>query len=200
MTVMKKSEYADSRGWSRAYVSKLAKNGRLVLTANGKEVEAEASDRLLAETADPSKAGVAERHQQERVEKHVGDLVKPAAPVTQAAPPAAPGEGGTTADGHNFQNARAKREHFLAALAENEYRLSQGELAVVEDIRRAGYSTARMLRDLLLGMPRQIAAELAAINDPWEAERRLTDELRRVLADAERVSAADLEKAIKPKN
>lgn len=199
MTVMKKSEYADSRGWSRAYVSKLGKAGRLVLSDCGKLVDAEATDMLLAETADPSKAGVAERHQQDRIDKHVGDLVKPAAPTTPASP-SQPKDKGTTVDGHNFQNARAKREHFLAALAENEFRLSQGQLAVVDDIRRAGYSTARMLRDLLLGMPRQIAAELAAVNDPWELERKLTEELRRVLADAERISASDLENAITPKN
>jgi len=197
MTLMRKSEYADSRGWSRAYVSKLAKAERLVMSDCGKFVDAEATDALLAETADPSKAGVAERHQQDRIDKHVGDLVKPAAPTTPA-PPSQPKDKGTTVDGHNFQNARAKREHFLAALAENEFRLSQSQLAVVEDIRRAGFTTARMLRDLLLGMPRQIAAELAAINDPWELERKLTEELRRVLADAERISASDLEDAITP--
>lgn len=200
MTVMKKSEYADSRGWSRAYVSKLAKAGRLILTADGKCVDAEATDQLLAETADPSKSAVADRHQQARVEKHVGDMVKPGAPITPPAPSPRSGDGAPPKETHNFQNARAKREHFLAALAENEYRLSQGELAVVDDIRRAGYSTARMLRDLLLGMPRQIAAELAAISDPWELERKLNDELRRVLADAERISASDLENAITPKN
>ncbi|PZR75408.1 MAG: terminase small subunit, partial [Stutzerimonas stutzeri] len=36
MTVMKKSEFADSQGWSRPYVSKLASQGRLVMTEDGK--------------------------------------------------------------------------------------------------------------------------------------------------------------------
>ena len=38
MTLMAKAEYADRRGWSRAYVSKLVKQGRLVLTPEGKAV------------------------------------------------------------------------------------------------------------------------------------------------------------------
>lgn len=199
MTEMLKSEYADSRGWSRPYVSKLAREKRLVLSADGKRVDAEATDALLAETADPSKSGVAQRHQKDRVDKHVVELVKPGAPASEpAAAPKAPRS--PTDAGHNFQNSRAKREHYLAGLAEDEYLRTHGELALVADIRRAGYSTARMLRDLLLGMPRQIAAELAAIDDAWELERKLTEELRRVLADAERISSADLENAIKPTN
>ena len=57
-----------------------------------------------------------------------------------------------------------------------------------------------MLRDLLMGLPKQISPELAALSDPWEVERHLTACLRRVLEDAERVSASDLENALKPTN
>ncbi len=36
MQAMSKSEFAAYKGWSKPYVSKLAKQGRLVLTADGK--------------------------------------------------------------------------------------------------------------------------------------------------------------------
>ena len=55
-----------------------------------------------------------------------------------------------------------------------------------------------MLRDLLLGLPKQISPGLSAINDPWELERQLTTHLRRVLDDASRLSLADLEQALQP--
>ena len=98
MTVLSKSEFADSRGWSRAYVSKLAKQERLVLTEAGK-VDVEATLDLISASADPSKAGVAERHQRDRAEKGVHSLVTPTAP---ASPPRSAGDG--------YQRARAHRD------------------------------------------------------------------------------------------
>ncbi|NHN79614.1 terminase small subunit [Azotobacter chroococcum] len=191
MIELSKSEFAAHKGWSKPYVSKLAKQGRLVMTADGK-VDVAATEALLQRTADPSKAAVAERHQRERVERGVTAHLAPAAPPLDP-PPDRPED-----EGIDFQKARARREHYLARLAENEARKSDGELVEREAVENAAFATGRLLRDLLLGLPKQIGAELAAISDPWELERRLTAGLRRVLEDANRLSAADLEHAIKP--
>lgn len=172
MTVLSKSEFADSRGWSRAYVSKLAKQERLVLTEAGK-VDVEATLDLLSASADPSKAGVADRHQRDRAEKGVHSLVTPGAP---ASPGLSAGDG--------YQKARAHREHYLALLAEDEFLKGRGDLVVRAAVDRAAFASARTLRDLLLGLPAQLAGELVAITDPWDMERRLTEALRRVLEDA----------------
>lgn len=184
MTVLSKSEFADSRGWSRAYVSKLAKQDRLVLTADGK-VDVAATNALLCDTADPSKAGVANRHQRERAEKGVHALVSPTAPSSLPAP------SGTAGDG--YQKARAHREHYLALLAEDEFLKGRGALVERAAVDSAAFSTARTLRDLLLGLPAQVAGELVAITDPWQMERRLTELLRRVLEDAEGLIQLDAE-------
>lgn len=183
MTVMKKSEFADSQGWSRPYVSKLASQGRLVLTADEK-VDVEATLALLGETADPSKAGVAERHQRERAEKGVHSLVSPLAP-----PSVAPGAGG----GDNYQKARAHRETYLALLAEDEFLKGRGELVERKAVDTAAFNTARTLRDLILGLPPKIAGELIAITDTWEMERKLTELLRGVLEDAASLVQLDAE-------
>jgi phosphoribosyl-ATP pyrophosphohydrolase len=68
ITVISKSKFAARRGWSRSYVSKLANQDRLVLAEAGK-VELEATELFLASSADPSKAAVAARHDQGRVEQ-----------------------------------------------------------------------------------------------------------------------------------
>lgn len=188
MALMTKAEYADSRGWSRPYVSKLVKQGRLVVTDDGK-VDAEASDQLLANTADPSKAGVAERHQQERVEKGVYAHIAPTAAPSPALPPV-----GATATGTpDYQKARARREHALALLAEDEHRKTRGELVERELVDSAAFTAARALRDLLLGVPPKIAGELVTLTDPWEIERRLTEAMRRALEDADRLLQLDAE-------
>lgn len=192
MQAMSKSEFAAYKGWSKPYVSKLAKQGRLVLTADGK-VDVVATEALLERSADPSKTGVAERHQRERIERGVTAHLAPAAPPLDPSPEV--GEAGKEPD---FQKARARREHFLARLAENEARKSDGELVERAKVEQAAFAAGRLLRDLLLGLPKQISAELSAITDPWEVERRLTAGLRRVLEDAQRLSAADLEQIIHP--
>lgn len=188
-----KSEYADSRGWSRPYVSKLAKQNRLVLNAAG-QVDVIATDRLLAASSDPSKAGVAERHQRERVEKGVHALVAPAAAPPADLPP--------TTGQPDYQKARARREHYLALLAEDEFLKGRGDLVERPAVDLVAFTIARTLRDLLMGLPAQVAGDLVSITDPWDMERRLTSILRRALEDADRLINIDteLEQASKPPN
>ncbi len=183
MTVMSKAAFADSRGWSRPYVSKLGRQGRLVLTEAG-QVDVEATLALLGETADPSKVGVAERHQRERAEKGVHAFIDP------LAPPSMPSSVG---GGDSYQRARAHRETYLALLAEDEFLKGRGELVERKAVDTAAFNTARTLRDLILGLPPKIAGELIAITDPWEMERRLTELLRGVLEDAASLVQLDAE-------
>lgn len=77
MTYLTKSEFAARRGWSKSYVSKLASQDRLVLTDDGK-VDVEATEALLVESADPSKAAVTARHEENRVERDVRSHLQPA--------------------------------------------------------------------------------------------------------------------------
>lgn len=186
MELLSKSEFAARKGWSRPYVSKLGKQGRLVLADDGR-VDVAATEQLLQESADPSKTGVAERHQRDRVQKGVTEHIKPDASITE------PQQSGV----YDFQKARAQREFFLAQLAESEARKSAGELVERQAVEHAAYATGRLLRDLLLGLPKQISPALAAVSDPWELERELTSHLRRVLGDASRLSSADLDGVIK---
>ena len=186
MTTVTKAEYAQRQGWSKAYVSKLAKNGRLVLDTDGM-VEVEATDRRLLDTADPSKTNIAARHERERAERG-SELPTPAVPLDHPS-----GE-----DIPDFQQSRAFREYFDSRLAESEYYKDRGAHVELAAVKRAAYSTGRTLRDLLLGMPPQLAPELAAMSDHWEIERHLTAALRRVLEDAERMSSADLTQALTP--
>lgn len=181
--LLSRTEYAAARGWSRQYVGKLAKQGRLVMGPDGKSVDVEATDALLSASSDPSKVGVAERHQRERVEKGVHTQIAP------SSPPLPPLD-----DRPDYQQARAHREHYLAQLAKDELLKNRGALVERGSVDHAAFAAARTLRDLLQGLPAQMAGELIAITDPWEMERRLTDHLRRALDDA--ASLIDLERAL----
>ncbi|MEZ1745671.1 MULTISPECIES: terminase small subunit [Pseudomonas] len=188
MALMTKAEYADSRGWSRPYVSKLVKLGRIVVTPDGK-VDAEASDQLLSATADPSKAGVAERHHQDRLEKGVYAHLSHAAEPSPALPSSSLAPGATP----DYQKARARREFALALLAEDEHRKVRGETCERAGVDSGAFTAARALRDLLFGIPPKLSGELVTLTDAWEIERRLTQALRRALEDADRLLQLDAE-------
>lgn len=188
-TYLSKSAFAARIGRSPSYITWLKDNNRLVLSPDGKQVDVLATDALIAETADPSKAAVAARHQQSRIQRDVHSQLTPLAePTSMAAPQPVAAAAGKQPD---FQKARAHREYYLAQLAEAEFLKVQGSTVDITAVQSGAYNAGRMLRDTLLGMPPQLAPELAAMTDPWEIERHLTAALRTRLEEANRMSAED---------
>ncbi|MCP3792274.1 terminase small subunit [Pseudomonas sp. N2-11] len=190
MTYLTKSEFAARRGWSKSYVSKLASQDRLVLTEGGK-IDVEATEALLAESADPSKAAVTARHEENRIDRDVRSQLLPLSD-TPAVPPAVQ----QPAKGLDFQKARAHREFYLAQLAEAEFKKVQGNLVERKSVEDAAFTAGRTLRDLVFGLAPQLAAELTGMNDSWEIEKHLNGAFRQVFEDAAKMSDADLEQAM----
>jgi hypothetical protein len=191
---LSKSAFAARIGRAPSYITWLKNNDRLVLTADGKQVDVLASEALIRDTADPSKTAVADRHHQDRLQRDVySQLSSQVEPTSMAAPAPAIIPGGQLPD---FQKARALREHNLAQLAEIELHKAKGSLVALSTVQTGAYNAGRMLRDQLLGMPPQLAPELASMSDPWEIEKHLTAAIRRSLEDAERMSSADLDHAL----
>lgn len=190
MTHLTKSGFAARHGWSKSYVSKLAKQDRLVLTADGK-VDVEATEALLAESADPSKAPVAARHEEHRIERDVRSHLQPGgdSPTVQLPDP-------TPGAGHNFQRSKAHREFYLAQLAEAEFHKVQGSLVERKAVEDAAYSAGRMLRDQFFGLAPQLAAEVVGMSDPWDIEKHLAGAFRRVFTEVGKMSTTDLDRAI----
>ncbi|MCX2896808.1 terminase small subunit [Pseudomonas mandelii] len=192
---LSKSAFAARIGRAPSYITWLKNNNRLVLTADGKQVDVTASEALIRETADPSKTAVSDRHHQDRLQRDVySQLSSQVEPTSTAAPPLASMPAGQQLP--DFQKARALREHNLAQLAEIELHKVKGSLVALSAVKTGAYNAGRMLRDQLLGMPPQLAPELASMTDPWEIEKHLTAAIRRSLEDAERMSSADLEQAL----
>ena len=190
MTYLTKSEFAARRGWSKSYVSKLASQDRLVLTVDGK-VDVEATEALLAESADPSKAAVAARHEENRVERDVRSHVQPGGDTPAVQPPVQP-----PGKGPDFQKARAHREYYLAQLAEAEFYKVQGNLVERKAVEDAAFTAGRTLRDLMFGLAPQLAAQLTGMSDSWEIEKHLAGAFRQVFEDAAKMSGADLKQAM----
>lgn len=128
-SLMSFAEFARHAGFKPSYVTQLKREGRLVLSDDGKAVKVAESLARIEETRDPSKAAVAARHAAARASAaQVG--------ADTAAPPASPPSDDDELDAglqvrHDYQAARAKREHLAAETAELEYRKVCGDLIEV---------------------------------------------------------------------
>lgn len=198
MEFLSKTAYAAARNWSKPYVSKLAKQKRLVLNEAG-QVDVRASDLLISQTGDPSKTHRSDCHdhfQNDRFPAGSSESQSTELPLLQAAPPSL---SPTTSQAPDFHKARARREHFTAMTVEADFYKNQGTLVELSAVDTAAYNAGRLIRDLLLGVPTQIAPELAAMTDPWHIEKHLLAAIRRALEDAERMSSTDLQHALSMK-
>ncbi|NNA66174.1 terminase small subunit [Pseudomonas gessardii] len=189
---LSKSAFAARIGRTPSYITWLKGNNRLVLSPDGKQVDVLATEALILETADPSKAAVAARHQQDRIQRDVYSQLSPQVEPTNTAAPQQP----VTAKGHDFQKARAMREYNLAQLAEIELHRAQGSLVARDAVELGAYNAGRHLRDQLFGLLPQLSHKLAVMTDPWDIEKHLTATLRKSLEEAERMSSSDLERAM----
>lgn len=152
--------FARILGAAPSYITQLQEEGRLVLSADGKKVRVEESLALIRGTADPSKAGVAERHAAARgaptgaavVDDQDGDDAMPADPV----------QGG---DAKRRAKALADKAETDAKAAELDYRQRVGELLEAAEVEHLIKSAVATFRGGLESLPDTLAPELSALSD-----------------------------------
>lgn len=220
MTTGTQREYAEHRGCSEAYVSKLKREGKLVLTAAGK-VDFEATDKLLLAASDPDKEGVRDRWRRERgknsnpeltssregFESHAGGGHKPPPLAFQnpdqeqptgeadAFPGAGDKEPPPESANRALYDERLRVQIRTARLDEDMKRLDlleqAGELIKVSTVSERMFAYGRQVRDLFLAIPARVQADLAAETDPMTIGSRLIDEIKATLNEIERRVAAE---------
>ena len=185
---LSKSEFAASQGWSPSYVTKLKDQGRLVMSPDGRKVNVSETVAMLSRTKDLGKDHVRNFHQNERTEKH----------VTAHTAPSAPPESDSGSSDPKYWAAKARREDALADLANLELEKKKGNLVERERVESAAFATGRMLRDAILGLPTQLAPELANTSDAFQIELRMREALRSLLDEMAKMTVDDLTKAMEP--
>ena len=166
------AEFARMQGWSRSHVTGLKKDGRLVTEEKGKRVLVLMDESLarIEATKDPNRDDVSKRHAAERA----GEVEQqPAAPEDEAAT-------------MSYQKARAKKEHYLAAQAETEFRKQIGELVDVAAVKKAGVDLGAYLRTSMENMVDQMSSELAVISDPALVHSTMSEHVEHVLGELSR--------------
>ena len=162
MALLSQSEFAKRQGWSRQYVAKLVKSGKIKLV-NGK-VDEQTALSALKQQAEPATA-------------------LRQTPARQEAFPANPTDSRQAVD---FVTARTMREAFKARMAKMEYEEKSGKLTDAVRVRDDAFQAARMVRDALLGIPDRQADVLAAETDPKKIRELLMNELEDILNELSR--------------
>lgn len=117
------AEFARRIGMKPGYVTELKRKGRLVMTEDGRQVRVAESLALIADTRDPAKQGVRDRHAAARDAEVPADTADEF-PVDYAADPLA----------LRRARAQAEREEALLRKALREEAVDMGELLRREDV------------------------------------------------------------------
>lgn len=147
------SEFAGILGKDKSYVTRLKKNGRLVMvqTEQGERVDVEASQALLAASADPSR--------------------------TQA--DHAPAKVHHT----TYNDARTRNELAKAQTAELDLAVKLGKLVDADEARLFAADLAASFRGSLEILPDRLAPELVPLNDTETVRALLVESFEQVLTD-----------------
>lgn len=92
----------------------------------------------------------------------------------------------------DYAEARARREHFAAKLAEMEVEKVAGRLVERSAVEPAVFNAFRALRDRVMATPRRVAPGVAPLTDLREIEAVVAEELRRAFAEFERTFSEQL--------
>lgn len=180
-------------GWRPSYVTKLVAQGRLVLTADGKRIEVDASKRRLEETRRVDRQGVREHHARTRGKNGItreavatdgADAGRAAsAPVSsQPGLPMEPATGGSARedDQAEYNRARAQKEAAQAAMADLELKRRTGELVEIGQVRDMAARIAGIIARGFERIGPRIGPVWSTEQEPAKRERLLEDELRKI--------------------
>lgn len=181
--VMSIGQFNTHMGYKGRYAYQLAKEGRLVFAPDGKHVLVAESIKRIEETRDPSRQGVADRHAKER-----GYSVS-----TQGAPDkglqgeTVANQGAASADSYQYQDAKAKKEHYAALREEAAYRKEMGELMDAGEVLGAFADAGAKVAGVLDALPATVGPMLVGQSQ---------EEVMRILAEQMDIARAEMSTAL----
>jgi hypothetical protein len=168
------------RGTSHVAVLNAINDGRLSAPAVRKDGKYWVIDPALADGQWASRTDLTERGSM-----GIGTSRAPVAAAAKPKPAQLPGEA-LPKGGPSLADGKRVKALYDAKLAELEFKERVGELGSIEKMKREAFTLGKAVREGVLGIIPRLGADLAAMTDRFEIERRLEDELTtalRALAD-----------------
>lgn len=190
MTVAETMAFREFAGHLRVkpgYITELRKAGRLVLTEDGKRVRVAESVRLIQDSRDPSKAGVAARHAQARGAATADlDIGADDAANDDFDDEALATSGPSASHAARRAKAAADREEAAARKALRDEQVELGTLMAIEEVVSAVTTTITTLRTGLQNLRATLAPSLAAAQSEEQVGALLGDAIESALDECAR--------------
>lgn len=183
MAFVSRKDAAAELGFSRQRLEKLIKQGRVVETADGVDLE---QARAVRETMLDMRKEMGE-------EPPVIDapVAKPPGRKPYAVARGAKKTGDSdTGELFSFADARTQRERANAHLAELRYKQESGRLISVDEVKAKEFEVARKLRDRILGFPAKVQPLM-----PPDALQMIIDECDQLVRELQEDAARIAERA-----
>ena len=155
-----------------SYINELEKTGRALRAPDGKHWLKAESLAAYRAARDPSKQGVADRHAANRA---AADAETPAQDPTADEPPARYSE-------YNYQESKAKSEHFAAAREQAAYLKEAGELVEHSQMMAVFAEAGTTIRSKLESWQTTLPPQLAG-RDEAAIQTTLADQVEAILTD-----------------
>jgi phage terminase Nu1 subunit (DNA packaging protein) len=162
-------EYARRRGVTTEAVSKAVKTGRISLV--GKKVDVAAADRDWSANTQPGQMAA----------KKTRKAPSKATRRTQTAPEAQPAAGDSTVN--NYATARARREDYLARMAQTDFEERAGQLVNANEIKAEWIKLITEAKTRLLSVPIKCKSRIPGLSalDVSIIESLIRDELEELV-------------------
>lgn len=179
MTTATRKEFAEIIGVRPSYITKLGHEGRLVLTPDGKRVEVEATQEMIARTTG-GRPDVSSRHAAARGEAKAVPAMGRAGRPEKNAPKRENEAGGQgeVGDPERLVDAKTRKESAQADQEEMKAEQMRGNLVAKEDVDAAMRFVGGSIRAALEVMPDQMAPLVAPITDLAEVHELITQTCR----------------------
>lgn len=167
-TFVSKKEFAEYIGTSQAYVSKLVKKGKLIISKDGKKVELKQSLENIKRTADPSNdSATTMKRSDGRDRMSVGMKLKNGLLKEQENDSEEVKTKPTIIAGveNQYQGSRAVKESYIARMKKAEYERTMGTLVHKDGVVKSSFLIGRILRDKLSVLPSRLAPKVTIESD-----------------------------------
>lgn len=179
--LVKKIEYARHRNVSPSLVTRWIAAGRVVL--EGKRIDLDASDRLLAGSLDPARGGAGTGSGGKPKRGAGKDTSATTAGAAGASDGSSPAAAVTPAASQSLIAHRAKREDFVARDAELRYLERAGALVPRESFERAVREGMGPITAAIDSLAPRIARQVVGLEDIRTIEAAIEAEVRAIRAD-----------------
>lgn len=175
MTYARQAEFARQIGYDKSRITQLKRAGRIVMSADGRLVDVEASIARMAETADPGRMDVTERHAANRA-----SAGKVAAAASIPAPPPSIPDAGLGLEPTGRAKAKAALMHYENGILKLEMALRRGLRFERSAVKREATGLGALVRAGIERVIDQTAPRLAAAGNELERRIILDKELKRL--------------------